>query len=77
MALSDWERIAWFCLACVAAMLGIFFGQYQARTERTFCAATLADGRTLQTTYLSHAGHTKCVYHAPQGSIAARKYRNG
>lgn len=64
-----------FLSACgLVAFISVEIGQYTQMQKRTYCAATLADGRELTTAHLSNAGHTKCTY-AP--TYGAKKYRRG
>ena len=57
--------IFFFCAVGLVGFIGVEIGEYAAMQKRYYCAASLADGRSLTTTHLGPMGHAKCTYTAP------------
>jgi hypothetical protein len=66
--------IFFLCASGLVGFIGMELGEYAAMQRRTYCAATLADGRMLTTVKLGPQGHAGCTY-AP--IYDARRWRRG
>ena len=67
--------IAFGCCLGLVGFIAYEIGQYQAAQNKNYCAATLADGRQLTTTWLGPQGHAQCTYAPVYGG--SKKYRRG
>jgi hypothetical protein len=66
--------IFFLCAFGLVGFVGVEIGEYTAMKKRSYCAATLADGRELTTRWLGPQGDAQCTY-AP--SYGAKKWRRG
>jgi hypothetical protein len=54
--------VAFCCCVGLFGWIAYEAGSYNTRTERTYCAATLADGRELRTRWINETGDYRCTY---------------